>query len=88
MHEVPDCDLWLAIELAGCDDAAIAAAAEWEAERAAQGLRPLDPAEPTQGWLHANDDAFFDVCKLIYAETGLELIGSEDGEIYLVRPLA
>lgn len=85
---VPDADLWLAVELAGCEDAAIAAAAEWESERAAQGLLPLDPAEPTQGWLHANDDAFTDVAGLIRAVTGLELIGSDDGELYLVRTLA
>lgn len=82
-HEVPEADLWAAIELAGCEDAAYAAAAAWQRDR-----EPLDPDEPTQGWVHANDDAFRDVAAVIAAETGLELIGSDDGDLYLVRTLA
>ena len=80
---VPDADLWLAVELAGCEDAATDEALAWAT------AHDVPAAGDACGhWIHANDDAFTDVAGLIRAETGLGLVGSDDGTLYLVRTLA
>lgn len=83
VHTIPDCDLWLAIELAGCVDAATDEALAWATAHEVPAA-----GDACGHWIHANDDAFTDVAGLIRAETSLELIGSDDGTLYLVRPTA